>query len=180
MIFLISSILFEGASSILEEANIISKYPTGPIFITVVSYDICATVGRVCACLLVPCALFSSLLFLIRVLAVFHHSRVAQFVFIFLWLGYIALSIILPFMLSFTFSAVYRPMCLLNMATGFETFGIGYDIGYHTLILLATSMRLLSCSLADSWSGKLQVFLGGEGIPRLSRFLVRTDQLYYL
>ena len=144
-----------------------------------ISVDICAGLGKTCVWLLALCILFSSLLFLIRVLTIFHHSKVAQSVFIFLWVGYIGTSLVLPLRLSYGYSARFRD-CLPIVGQQFVTYGIALDVGYHTLVLLATSLKLLTYSLAESWSERLRVFWSGEGMSQLSRVLIQTDQLYYL
>lgn len=147
--------------------------------IVVVSFDICAGSGKICVWLLALCILFSSLLFLIRVLAIFHHSKAAQSVFIFLWVGYIGTSLVLPLRLNYGYSARFHD-CLPIVGQQFVTYGIALDVGYHTLVLLATSLKLLTYSLAESWSERLRVFWSGEGMSQLSRVLIQTDQLYYL
>ncbi|KAJ3479089.1 hypothetical protein NLI96_g9302 [Meripilus lineatus] len=123
----------------------------------------------------------NALLFLMRIRAVFHKSRYTQFVFVFLWLTVLAGSLFQPSCVKF--ANIPLPIgnfCVpitVNMYCATTSVTV---MVFDTTVFLAISGRLLLYTLAESWSGRIRLFFSGNGIPRLSKMLMRSGQQYYL
>jgi len=122
-----------------------------------------------------------SLLFLLRVTAIYLHNRIVMTFFGVCWWG-----LLLAFVLDSTtiFSDFlhldqYRPCSLVGRTTDAWAY-IASGI-FDTLIFLAISLRLASTSMiGNSWRDRLSSFVRGKGLLRLSKILLRSGQLYYL
>lgn len=116
-----------------------------------------------------------------RIRAVFYDSRVIQAFFTFLWLTVLAGSLFQPSCVKFTNADLPTGReCLPTAVTTFCTTTSITVMVHDTMVFLAISARLLLISLEESWSRRIRLFFSGQGIPRLSRMLIRSGQQYYL
>jgi len=57
---------------------------------------------------------------------------------------------------------------------------ISLDTAYIILIFLAISYRLVSYTIdGDTWKARMKCFVSGDGLPRLSKGLLQSGQLYF-
>lgn len=124
---------------------------------------------------------FNSLLFIIRIRAVFHDSKIIRGFFLVLWLGVVAGAFTQPFCITFVAVEVVRA-CTPNIVREYCTSSSVIALIYDTLVLFAISARLSSRQLGavGPWSEKLKAFVGVRGMSQLSQLLVHSGQQYYL
>lgn len=123
-----------------------------------------------------PC---NSLLFFLRVRAVFRYSNTVRLAFTLLWsTTFLALTI--PFSvdgthIGTTMSCVNSQVKLLSSA------GTVATAVFDTMVFLAISFRLLQLSLTDNWRDRFfKSFFNGEGLSWVTKAVLHTGQLYYM
>ncbi|KAF7335951.1 hypothetical protein MSAN_02308500 [Mycena sanguinolenta] len=104
----------------------------------------------------------TTMLFFLRVTAIWHTSKIAYVVFFILWLAVIAGRYHRS---NWTNIEVAAIMALIN----------------NTAIFLAINYRILAhVMVTDSSTARLRVFFGGKGLSTLSRALLESGQHFYL
>ncbi len=121
----------------------------------------------------------NSFLFLVRVRAVFHDSKVVKVVFSVAWVAIVAGAFIQPFCFEFARFSLTKHCALSGVRLPCSSDAIVLTV-YDTLVLVAISTRLPVHSVADSWVGRFRMFFGGRGMFRLSRLLLQTGQQYFV
>ncbi|CAL1701343.1 unnamed protein product [Somion occarium] len=121
---------------------------------------------------------FNSLLFFLRVRAVFRESRVIVGVFALLWLSTFT-TITVP-LTSHVVSIEVIRMCSTSTLRSYDSVGWVTVAVFDTLVLIAISIRVLSGSMAVSRKERFRALLSGKGLGNVSRILLQTGQLYYL
>jgi hypothetical protein len=117
-------------------------------------------------------------LFFFQVKAVYHNKFVTAF-FGFLWFGFSCLNFIL-LVASKAGHLATTKRCITTKNNDFALASGFYKVGYDTLVFLAISIRIVSYSIeGETFSGRVRSFLRGDGLPHLSRSLLKGGQLYY-
>ncbi|CAL1700652.1 unnamed protein product [Somion occarium] len=127
------------------------------------------------AAIALPC---NSLLFFLRVRAVFRESRLIVGVFALLWLSTFT-TITIPLSSHGIMLETIR-VCSNSTLQSYDSIGFVAVAVFDTLVLIAISVRVLSGSMAISWSERCRSLLSGKGLGTVSRILLQTGQLYYL
>ena len=143
------------------------------------------------------------LLFFYRVRAVFANSRAITAFFGFLWLATSGLSVLVPLSI---FGAVgmsdcleysHRPLfpilsafiqhigptnrCILTATRSYVSLPFVVNAINDTLIFLAISYHIISYTIVgDTWRARAKSFFSADGLPKLSKSLLQSGQLYYL
>ena len=143
------------------------------------------------------------LLFFYRVRAVFANSRAVTTFFGFLWLatsglsvliplsifgevgmsGYLEYShhVLLPILSSFIQHIGPTNRCILTAARSYNSVPVVVNAINDTLIFLAISYHIISYTIVgDTWSARAKSFFSADGLPKLSKSLLQSGQLYYL
>ncbi|KAG2119202.1 hypothetical protein DEU56DRAFT_137488 [Suillus clintonianus] len=123
----------------------------------------------------------TAILFLLRVLAVWHGNKLIRGVFIFLWFAVAVASTTIAFG---TKGAHIGPtqQCINVQVAGYIESTLIMALINDSTVLTAISYRILrNCVLEDSFKARVRTFVGGGGsIPHLSKALLRGGQHYYL
>lgn len=141
----------------------------------------------------------TSLLFLVRVKAVYNHSRIVTVVFSFLWLcitgactilviginGSKYLVVCCAIISSEDYSAEHIPytrLCTESSSKAvYATIPLMLTAVFDTLVFLAISYRMVAISMEGStWSARAKSFFTGNGLYHLSKSLLQSGQAYYL
>jgi hypothetical protein len=143
----------------------------------------------------------TSLLFFYRVRAVYGNSRIATAFFGFLWVSMLGLSVLVPLSLDGGVShsslinldqIAYRWLyvnqhmgptrrCIVTKTRSYTSVPIVLNAVNDTLVFLAISFRIVSYTIVgESWGARARSFWSADGLPKLSRGLLQSGQLYYL
>ncbi|KZV87146.1 hypothetical protein EXIGLDRAFT_680208 [Exidia glandulosa HHB12029] len=118
----------------------------------------------------------TSLLFLIRVRAVFYNVRWVFGLFVFLWLSTLAGSLVVPFAIKggHIGTTMY---CINNEVKSFASAAPVTNTVYSTLVFIAISARIVTNSHHKS---RLRAFATADATSSVSRALLQGGQLYYI
>ncbi|KIM88286.1 hypothetical protein PILCRDRAFT_771075 [Piloderma croceum F 1598] len=121
----------------------------------------------------------TSLLFFIRVRAVYNHSRIITASFGLLWLVVVSLHILI--LLGVKRDRIpYTRRCIEGPAPKYTTVPIILTAVNDTLVFFAISYRMVSLAIASStWSSRAKSFFMGDGLLNLSKALLQGGQVYY-
>jgi len=124
----------------------------------------------------------TSLLFLIRVKAVYNHSRIVTIFFSFLWLCIVGLT--LSTLLTIGISANHIPYtrrCVDDVPNAtYGTIPIIVTAAFDTLVFLAISYHMVAISMkGNTWSARAKSFFTGDGLYHISKSLLQSGQVYY-
>ncbi|KAK7679047.1 hypothetical protein QCA50_017991 [Cerrena zonata] len=123
-----------------------------------------------------PC---NSLLFFLRVRAVFLHSNIIVFGFLILWLSTLS-ALTIPFTVNGAHIGTTKS-CINSEIRKLTSAGTVATAVFDTMVFLAISFRILQLSLRDSWKDRLfKSFLSGEGLGWVSKAVLHTGQLYFM
>lgn len=140
----------------------------------------CRTITRFEAIINIIAVPAISLLFLLRVTAIYLHNKVVIAIFAACWLALLG-SFVLDSLTML--SGFMRPskakLCNLPGRTT-DAWAYIANAVFDTLVYLAISWRLASTSMSSSWMGRLKSFVKGDGLLGLSKVLLRSGQFYYL
>ncbi|KAF7335945.1 hypothetical protein MSAN_02307900 [Mycena sanguinolenta] len=122
----------------------------------------------------------TTMLFFLRVTAVWHPSKIAYAVFFTLWLAVLAGGITAPVGVR---AAHIGPtmQCITTDVPGYVEVAAIMPLVNETAIFLAINYRILAhMMVADSSIARLRAFFGGKGLSALSRALLQSGQYFYL
>ena len=138
----------------------------------------CSTAVRVVALFGALSAPLNALLFLLRVVGVYHHSRLVMCGFTVLWLSTLA-SIVAPW--GYKGSNIGPTQYCIPEGTA-KYNGVSFVLltVFDTTVFLAISFRISTYGMADNWQGRMKAFVTGNGMGNVSKALLKTGQLYYL
>ncbi|KZP20291.1 hypothetical protein FIBSPDRAFT_1044937 [Athelia psychrophila] len=133
--------------------------------------------------LLVVCAITrtisTSLLFVLRVQAVYMGARPITTLFVILWLITAILNTLND--ASVRAGPLTDPQYCTNYKMRYPTYPSISSFVFDTLVFIAVSYRLAADAAIDqSWRARLQSVVTGKGLFRISRALMISGQLYYL
>lgn len=126
----------------------------------------------------------TSLLFFLRVKAVFSDNRLVAFLFFFLWIA-VAGTSITPILGPRSKDTVELPNCVSTLFGEFVGDTALVTLLYDTLVFIALSWRLLMLAYWNQENSSFfeifyRDFLLGENLPRLTNTLLKDGQVYYL
>ncbi|CCM01242.1 uncharacterized protein FIBRA_03291 [Fibroporia radiculosa] len=149
------------------------------VILGLVTVDDCQKLQVASGCFFIVAVTFTAALFLFRIYAVFERSKPVIAFFGFLWFANVCASFVIPFAMQSSHVGESR-RCI---TTGVEMYSSSVIIictVNDTLVFLGISSQLLSASFPEeSWSKRLRSFASGRGLPRLSRSLLQSGQLFY-
>ncbi|TFK38695.1 hypothetical protein BDQ12DRAFT_97634 [Crucibulum laeve] len=143
--------------------------------------DCQALLAFICVSIILTVSM-TSMLFLLRVTAVYHDNKVAIRLFVFLWLAVSSMPILTPVILLEVHAGTTQQCNIAVPSNGkaIECLAILLLIN-DTVIFLAISYRVLKFPLIDyslkSWA---KVFFDKGSLPIVSRLLLQSGQYYYL
>ena len=146
--------------------------------ITVILDADCTRLGQAASWSSAVSYIFTSLLLQLRVWAVFRNSVILQVILVLLWIVVILGSVALIFSHRFSRVGLLSIGCVIIPNKPFGILILALALAYDTVVSLALSLRLLMNS-AETWSGRLRMFVSKNGMPRISRMLLQTEQLSY-
>ena len=137
----------------------------------------CSTAVRVVALFGALSAPLNALLFLLRVVGVYHHSRLVMCGFTVLWLSTLA-SIVAPW--GYKGSNIGPTQYCIPEGTA-KYNGVSFVLltVFDTTVFIAITLRVMSVSMLDTWTSRRIAFVRGRGLGRLTGALLQTGQLYY-
>ncbi|KAJ6454685.1 hypothetical protein C8R45DRAFT_1056778 [Mycena sanguinolenta] len=122
----------------------------------------------------------TTMLFFLRVTAVWRPSKIAYAVFFILWLAVLAGGITAPIGIREAHIGPTKQCITTAVPANIEVAAI-MPLIYDTAIFLAINYRILAHTLvADSSMARLRVFFGGKGTSTLLRALLQSGQHFYL
>lgn len=138
----------------------------------------------------------TSFLFLLRIQAVYSHSKLVRYAFFVLWLVQIGLSVLIPLGVSVFCFQYELEICLLFdlQASSIPLDDTGYCINggakkstvaatvmpplFDTLVFGFISHHVVTTHASDS--DRWRIFFLGKTLPRLSKAMLQGGQQYYL
>jgi hypothetical protein len=122
----------------------------------------------------------SSALFFFRVKGVYCNNRIITVIFGFLLFSLLGFScVIIPAIKATHIGTTQR--CMVTSVAPYASAPIVLNAVIDTVIFIAISIRLASfLSVDHSFSVLMKSFWLGDGLPSLSKALLRGGQLYYL
>ncbi|KIM78349.1 hypothetical protein PILCRDRAFT_75720, partial [Piloderma croceum F 1598] len=121
----------------------------------------------------------TSLLFLSRVRAVYDNSKIITAFFGSMWVATLGLSTIIPLSIDGEHIGLTN-QCIKTDVRSFSSVPIIFNAVYDTLIFLAITFRIISYAIIkDSQSARARSFFRGDGLPRMSKALLQSGQIYY-
>ncbi|KAJ6466044.1 hypothetical protein C8R47DRAFT_1056657 [Mycena vitilis] len=122
----------------------------------------------------------TAMLFLLRVIGVWYPSKIVSAVFIFLWLLLVGADITVPVGIRAAHIGTTLQCMSTTVPENTESVAIMGLIN-DTAIFFAVNYRILAhMVVAKSLKARIDVFLGGGQLPRLSRALIQGGQHFYL
>ncbi|KAF7335943.1 hypothetical protein MSAN_02307700 [Mycena sanguinolenta] len=122
----------------------------------------------------------TTMLFFLRVTAVWHPSKIAYAVFFILWLAVLAGGITAPVGVRGTHIGPTM-QCITTDVPGYVEVAAIIPLVNETAIFFAINYRILAhMMVADSSMARLRAFFGGKGLSALSRALLQSGQHFYL
>ncbi|KAJ6456251.1 hypothetical protein DFH09DRAFT_1013831 [Mycena vulgaris] len=121
----------------------------------------------------------SASLFFFRIAAVFNTNKPLVLFFLLAWIATLAGSIAVPFAIQGEHIAS-TSRCINTAVKSFVAAGTIANAITDTLIFVALSWRLSLNGMSPGLSARSQSFVRGKGLPKLSKALLQSGQLYYL
>ena len=130
----------------------------------------------------------SGLLFLFRIRAVFHNSKLIITFFTILWVAQLGSSLVPPFGIK-TVHILLVNECLCSLVARYMTVSQFASLVYDTSVFIAISVKLMSYDWqenevgvvqTETWKGRLVWFFSWQERESVSRAVLQTGQLYYL
>ncbi|KAJ7434706.1 hypothetical protein FB451DRAFT_1063145 [Mycena latifolia] len=118
-------------------------------------------------------------LFFFRIAAVFNANKPVVLFFLVAWIATLGSSLLVPFAV-FGGHIASTPRCINTAVKPFGAAGTIANACTDTLVFVALSWRLTFNGTSPGLSGRSQSFVRGKGLPRLSKLLLQSGQLYYL
>ncbi|KAF7373792.1 hypothetical protein MSAN_00590900 [Mycena sanguinolenta] len=122
----------------------------------------------------------TAMLLFLRVIAVWHESKIAFAVFSLLWIGVLGAGITIPLGIR---GAHIGPtaQCINTAVPDYTQVAVIMPLINDTAIFLAITYRILAHTIADSPVTRLRVFFGGTGpgLSALSQALLQSGQHFY-
>lgn len=117
-----------------------------------------------------------SCLFYVRLIPIYLHDKRAILFFGVTWIAIVA------YFIYDSFRILSRYASTGIMAPGpIDSWGYILSLLYDTMVYFAISWQLAAFSIkGDSWRDRARSFVAGEGLPGLTRALLRSGQVYYL
>ncbi|TCD65198.1 hypothetical protein EIP91_002984 [Steccherinum ochraceum] len=128
------------------------------------------------AALSLPC---NCLLFLFRIRAVYHRNLYVIGFFGIMWLAILGSALLAPWSLNGVHIGTTQ-YCIPSEVTTNNAIGMIISAVNDTLVLVAITARLVMFSLADTWAGRIKIFLRGQGLGSVSKIVLQTGQIYYI
>lgn len=124
-------------------------------------------------CLVLPAI---SGLFYVRLIAIYNRNKTAIVFFGTAWIGVFTYFIYESWRVMLQFASIDL------LASGLDPFcAYLFIILYDTMIHLAISWQLAAFSIkGDGWRHRVRSFVAGDGLPELTKALLRSGQIYYL
>jgi hypothetical protein len=118
-------------------------------------------------------------MFFLRVKAVYAHGKTTTIFFGLLWLAVLVTQFFIPFHLVTLYFGPGQGCYITKV--GYAATPFLLRSAFDTLVFVAISFRIASHSVVgDAFSGCMKSLFRGEGLPNLSRCIIRGGQLYYL
>lgn len=150
------------------------------IFLTVGAVENCQGLLTGLACVYAFTFPATSLLFLLRVRAIYNGRKLVTAFFVICWIALTGLSITLPFHLHGTRIGP-TSHCMDTERQAITPAPIIASAVFDSLVFIFISWSLLGNSLSgDGIQEKARLFFGRSGLPALSRALLSGVQVYYL
>jgi hypothetical protein len=128
----------------------------------------------------VICVPATSLLFFLRVRAVFNRSKYVIWFFSFMWLAVLGAVLILPQGVFATRIGSTR-YCATKTLKPFVMVGIIVPLVNDTLVLLAVTVGLAMNTYPEpTLKQGIRIVMYGDYLPAFSRAMLRDNQMYYL
>jgi hypothetical protein len=121
----------------------------------------------------------TSLLFFLRIKAIFANTRVIVYFFFAVWLGVLGASIVIPIGMVGAHIAFSDRSCIDSVAAEYGGPATAINMVHGTLVFVAITCKLLSFNHATSES-RISVFFGTKGSSQTAAGLLHSGQLYYL
>ena len=139
----------------------------------------CQTLAKVIGCAATGVVAFNSLLFLMRICAIFNSQKPVKMFFIALWLGTVACSVTAPFSISAAHIGTTR-FCVPSPVARYGSAGVVAVCVNDTLVCATISMKLVLNARALGDSGLTRARLSRGGMGRITQVLLQGGLQYYL
>jgi len=123
----------------------------------------------------------TSLLFFLRVRAMYHDLPLVVVLFGLLWLGTVAGGILIPFAVATFFQTIdSMRICILTTTQKYVSASIIISMVFDTLVFAVISYRIISTFGSRDDTNVWSNLLRGVGLPKFSKTLLQSGQKYYL
>ncbi|KAF9262406.1 hypothetical protein L218DRAFT_809361, partial [Marasmius fiardii PR-910] len=177
--YIVTSFVFQGKQQYPLSLNLESDFLLG---LKVGNVSDCQKLQVTLGIFYVLTTAFTSMLFLLRVIAVWNRSIWATTLFIFLWLCTVGATVTIPVGISGGHIGPTRACINTRVESYVEAAAIASMINDSAVFFAITYQILMNSLLEERPSAQFQTFIGrGRSIlPALSRNLLRSGQQYYL
>ena len=121
----------------------------------------------------------NSLLFLARIIGIFHDNKTIKLAFSVLWMSTLA-PIVVPFMVSAQRDDTAKKCGSVHKLASTVLMTCVVAAIYDTCVFIAISLEVLMAYPAEGWKARIKVFLNKNEMGHLFRAVLQTGQLYYL
>ncbi|KAF7967638.1 hypothetical protein HWV62_33621 [Athelia sp. TMB] len=149
------------------------------VMFTNAQLDTCQPISSMLSIAVLLSIASTSLLFFLRVRAVYMKSTRITVFFGFLWLATVAIAILNDFYMR----AAHRPgtrICTSEDPAKYTTMPVYATFCNDSMVFLAITYRLTAdAAVGDDWRSRLLSVVRGRGLHQLSKSLLQSGQLYY-
>ena len=146
--------------------------------LTVVPFEDCQVVSDVSGWFIAFALPLNTMLFLLRIIAIFRESKLVIGIFTFIWLGTFS-----SFLAPFVFTAGHigsTSQCLVEKVTSASSSWVIAITVYDTLVFAAITLRILFDHPVMGWKDRTRLCFSGQEMGHIYRMLLQTGQMYYL
>lgn len=139
----------------------------------------CDTLLKVAAWLLAVSTPCNAFLWLIRIRAIFAHSRRTICTFTLLW-GTTFASILTPLNFVGGQFILANRICLVQETRVWAAIGFITILAFDTAVFITITAKVLSVNMANTWSDRAKMFFGRKHLGSLSKALLHSGQQFYM
>ncbi|KAF7969572.1 hypothetical protein HWV62_26871 [Athelia sp. TMB] len=149
------------------------------VLFTTAQLHSCTPISALLGTVFVLSVASTSMMFLLRVRAVYLNSTRITTLFALMWLGTVTLTVVTDLNMRADHQLGSR-ICIDEDLARYAAFPVYATFFGDTMVFVAITYRLMAdAATGDDWHSRLLSMVQGRGLRRLSRSLLQSGQLYY-